>query len=95
MYFQNMLNYQKANKRSTYDFRGDCFHRANVNSELTKSHETHGDTEFRYTFDSNDDLIVQKGNRSKILFTGTIEEFIVANNSMIESYSNSVEYYKE
>lgn len=56
------------------------FFRANVQAEFTKSHETHGDTQYRYTYDSStNELRVWSrapGNPWKAFFVGGLAAFM-------------------
>jgi hypothetical protein len=76
-YLVNMLNKTYLDKVDA-----NTFFRANEGTELTKSHDYHGDTEYRYTIDSNgivaEEVIYDDSNdaRTKIIFTGSVGEFI-------------------
>jgi len=56
------------------------FFRANLNAEFTKDHEEHGDTEFRYTINHQDELSVWKkgmlGNQWNIIYQGSWHHFV-------------------
>jgi hypothetical protein len=46
-YFQNMLNHEDSMESCNHGL-AEVFFRANERAEFTKSHEAHGDTEYRY-----------------------------------------------
>jgi len=56
------------------------FFRANLNAEFTKDHAEHGDTEFRYTINHQDELSVWKkgvlGNQWNIIYQGLWYHFV-------------------
>ena len=76
-YFKNMLNFENKNSCSA-----DSFYRANHDATFTKSHSSHGDTEYRY------DIVWSKKERKTVLkayglndggkcfYTGSVEGFI-------------------
>jgi len=53
----------------------DRFYRANHKAEFTNGHSSHGDTDYRYTFEGNK-ILVQSHEGTKIYFNGTIEDFL-------------------
>jgi len=83
MYFYNAI---KADRH----FLAESFKRSNPRAEFTHSHESHGDTEFRYTV-MNDKIVVhnmQYGTDSwEEIFTGSLKDFINNNSSMIDSFT--------
>ena len=75
-YFYNMFICE--NKKGSFF---DTFHRANDRAEITESHESHGDTEYRYTLNDDGHLTAEKltdGETYKFeaFFCGSYIEFI-------------------
>lgn len=74
-YFWNMHhNHSKGNAASR-------FLRANEQAELTGDHNSHGDTEYRYTLDKKGKLTamncgLETGNKWKVVFRGHYAEFL-------------------
>ena len=84
-YFRKALFIAKTDRRPILE----AFIAANSRAEITRSHETHGDTEYRYTIDRKF-VQVQKrimnfseergfDNYWQTIFSGSIDEFIVRN----------------
>ena len=60
----------------------ESFIRGNDRAEITQSHEAHGDTEYRYTFDGHRLTVHDRpdyGDTWRVIFTGYWWEFVEAN----------------
>tara|TARA_R110000851_G_C13068212_1_gene564620 strand:- start:934 stop:1272 length:339 start_codon:yes stop_codon:yes gene_type:complete len=84
-YFRKALFIAKTDRRPILE----AFIAANTGAEITRSHQAHGDTEYRYTIDRKF-VKVQKrimnfseehgfDNYWETIFSGSIDEFIVRN----------------
>jgi hypothetical protein len=84
-YFRKALFIAKTDRRPILE----SFIAANSRAEITRSHQAHGDTDYRYTIDRKD-VKVQKrisnfseehgfDNYWETIYSGSIEEFIVRN----------------
>ena len=74
----------------------DKFHRANDRSEFTQSHTSHGDTEYRYTFNCDTGELACSKRTSwddkdaqqwRVIYLGPWHEFVNDNCEMIEGFS--------
>tara|TARA_R110002073_G_scaffold334639_1_gene524573 strand:- start:584 stop:961 length:378 start_codon:yes stop_codon:yes gene_type:complete len=84
-YFRKALFIAKTDRRPILE----AFIAANTGAQITRSHQTHGDTEYRYTIDRKDVLVEKRisnfseehglDNYWQTIFVGSIEEFIVRN----------------
>ena len=84
-YFRKALSMAKSHRRPILE----AFIAANKGAQITRNHEVHGDTEYRYTIDRKDvrvdkcigSFTEQEGFQSywKTIYSGSIEEFIVRN----------------
>lgn len=87
-YFQNAFKHRHTMEdRAPNATLADDFIRANPRAELTPSHDSHGDTEFRYTVEIDGDerfgnptyhLTVESGIDEdwETIFTGSLDNFI-------------------
>ena len=84
-YFKKALIIAKTDRRPILE----AFIAANTGAQITRSHDTHGDTEYRYTIDRKF-VKVQKrimnfneehgfDNYWQTIYSGSIDEFIVRN----------------
>jgi hypothetical protein len=84
-YFRKALSMAKSHRRPILE----AFIAANMGAQITRSHEIHGDTEYRYTINLKF-VTVQKrimnfseehgfDNYWQTIYSGCIEEFIVNN----------------
>lgn len=83
-----------ANQRGNF---ADAFHRANDGAEFTQSHASHGDTEYRYTFNCDTgELVCQKRTRWdgvtdrdnwRTVYLGPWHEFVNLHSKMIEGFT--------
>jgi len=84
-YFRKALFIAKTDRRPILE----AFIAANTGAQITRSHQAHGDTDYRYTIDSKD-VQVQKRisnvseehgfeNYWETIYIGSIDEFIVRN----------------
>ena len=84
-YFRKALSMAKSHRRPILE----AFIAANMGAQITRNHEVHGDTEYRYTIDRKDvrvderisSFTEQDGFQSywKTIYSGSIDEFIVRN----------------
>jgi len=84
-YLRKALFIAKTDRRPILE----AFIAANSRAEITRSHQAHGDTEYRYTIDRKDvrvderisSFTEQDGFQSywKTIYSGSIDEFIVRN----------------
>lgn len=80
-YFNLMLlrDFSDSLSYSIKNISAESFIRANLKAELTESHEAHGDTEYRYTF--NKEVLtcearIDFGDTWRTVFTGNVYDFI-------------------
>ena len=83
VYFWYMHKARKQGKGGA----AESFLRGNSDAEITRSHETHGDTEYRYTLRGNL-LTVEKryGESFSEIFSGNWWEFVNANSEQIPEF---------
>jgi len=83
VYFYNALT-------AGQHFLAESFLRKNERAEFTHSHESHGDTEFRYTV-MNDKIVVhnmQYGTDSwEEVFNGSLKDFVNNHSAMIDNFT--------
>lgn len=62
--------------RVAWTVGAESFFRNNEGAKLTKCHQAHSDTQYRYTFIDKKTVVVEKGRSLSEIFNGTIKEFI-------------------
>jgi hypothetical protein len=86
-YFYNMLKKPSKGNLATQ------FIRAIDGAEITKSHDYHIDTEFQYNikgYDGGAELVVKGIWDNRVVYSGTIIDFIEKHNKLIEDYKKIV-----